>query len=120
MDEMMEKLLANETDLSAKRNAFLLLFHVNQQKALDYLNANYSENSSEFGDIMQLSILELFRKVCKLDPSQKPKLLKSIYLFSKSKSPSVQYECANTLFAVSPSPASLKIAVSIYMQLINS
>lgn len=29
MDEMMEKLLQDETDLSTKRNAFLLLFHVN-------------------------------------------------------------------------------------------
>lgn len=29
MDEMMEKLLLNETDLSTKRNAFLLLFHAN-------------------------------------------------------------------------------------------
>ncbi|CAD8103287.1 unnamed protein product [Paramecium primaurelia] len=120
LDELMEKLLLNETDLSTKRNAFLLLFHANQQKALDYLSINYSDDSNQFGDILQLSILELFRKVCKKDPQQKPKLLKSIYQFSKSKSASVQYECANTLFAVSPSLASLKIAVQIYMSLINT
>ncbi|CAD8125535.1 unnamed protein product [Paramecium sonneborni] len=116
LDELMEKLLLNETDLSTKRNAFLLLFHANQQKALDYLSINYSDDSNQFGDILQLSILELFRKVCKKDPQQKPKLLKSIYQFSKSKSASVQYECANTLFAVSPSLASLKIAVQIYIK----
>lgn len=29
LDELMEKLLLNETDLSTKRNAFLLLFHAN-------------------------------------------------------------------------------------------
>lgn len=38
VDEMMEKMLLTETDLSTKRNAFLLLFHANQNKALEYLN----------------------------------------------------------------------------------
>ena len=69
---------------------------------------------------MQLAILELFRKVCKLDPAQKPKLLKSIIYFTKSKSPSVLYETANTLAAISPSPTSLKLAVGMYMQLLSS
>lgn len=69
---------------------------------------------------MQIAILELFKKVCKQDATQKPKLLRSILHFTKSKSPSVLYECANTLSAVSPTPQLLKIAVGIYMQLIQS
>ena len=32
----------------------------------------------EMGDILQLAILEVFRKKCKEDPSQKSKLLKII------------------------------------------
>jgi coatomer subunit beta len=54
MDEMMEVLLMSESDLSTKRNAFLLLFHTNQQKALDYLNDTLidHEDTSDFGDIM--------------------------------------------------------------------
>lgn len=54
MDEMMEILLKTENDLSTKRNAFLLLFHCNQTKALDYLNENLvgQEDSNDFGDIM--------------------------------------------------------------------
>ena len=32
-----EKICMNESDLSTKRNAFILLFHVDQQKALTYL-----------------------------------------------------------------------------------
>lgn len=78
MDEMMVTLLRTENDLSTKRNAFLLLFHTNQTKALEYLNENLvgQEDTNDFGDIMQISILELFKKVCKVDPAQKPKLLK--------------------------------------------
>jgi coatomer subunit beta len=37
MDEMMQALLQTESDLSTKRNAFLLLFHVNQSAAMEYL-----------------------------------------------------------------------------------
>lgn len=89
---------------------------------MEYLNNTLlsgEESSNGFGDIMQLSILELFRKVCKLDASQKPRLLKSIFGFTKSKSASVLYECANTLCSVSLSGHSLRIAVGIYMQLLN-
>ena len=54
MDEMMVTLLRTESDLSTKRNAFLLLFHTNQVKALEYLNENLvgQEDSNDFGDIM--------------------------------------------------------------------
>lgn len=37
IDEEVEKLLLTETDLSTKRNAFLLLHHSNPQKAMLYI-----------------------------------------------------------------------------------
>ena len=62
IDEHIEKLLKNETDISTKRNAFLLLFNANQQKALAYINENIiNDSSDETGDIIQLVILELLR-----------------------------------------------------------
>lgn len=62
IDEHVEKLLASETDLSTRRNAFLLLFNANQQKALDYINDRIvNQQTEEMGDIMQLVILELLR-----------------------------------------------------------
>lgn len=35
--DSIEQLLINETDLSTKRNAFFLLFHLSQEKSLEYL-----------------------------------------------------------------------------------
>ena len=62
IDEHVEKLLMGETDLSTRRNAFLLLFNANQQKALDYINEKIiNEQTEEMGDIMQLVVLELLR-----------------------------------------------------------
>lgn len=51
--EAIESLLINETDLSAKRNAFLLLFHLSQEKALNYLKGLMTTDDpiQEMGDI---------------------------------------------------------------------
>lgn len=35
--DAIENLLINETDLSTKRNAFFLLFHLSQEKSLNFL-----------------------------------------------------------------------------------
>ena len=68
-----EKICQNESDLSTKRNAFILLFHVDQQKALTYLKQLISNSEDdpiyEMGDIFQLSILEMLRRLCKSEPT---------------------------------------------------
>jgi len=120
VDEYIEELLQTENDLSTKRNAFLLLFNANQQKAMDYINKNIiNENADDIGDIIQLVVLELLRKTCKFDPSQKSKLMKAIFYFSNSKCSSVLFECANTLTQISTAPTAVKLAVNIYVQLIS-
>lgn len=53
IDSEMEKVLNNETDLSTKRNAFLLLYHTNIEKAMNYLYAIILDDRvDEMGDIM--------------------------------------------------------------------
>ena len=52
--DSIEALLLNETDLSTKRNAFFLLFHLSQEKALNYLKQILLGNEDpvqEMGDI---------------------------------------------------------------------
>lgn len=52
--DTIESLLINETDLSTKRNAFFLLFHLSQDKALNYLKNIMSATDDpiqEMGDI---------------------------------------------------------------------
>ena len=51
----------------------------------------------DMGDIIQLSILEMLRKLCKVEPSQKSRLMNAIFMLSNSKSPSVLLECADTI-----------------------
>jgi coatomer subunit beta len=59
--ETVEKFLSGESDLSARRNAFLMLYNNAQERALAYLLANV-ESVTSWGDILQTVALDLIRK----------------------------------------------------------
>jgi coatomer subunit beta len=121
IDEI-EKMLINESDLSTKRNCFLLLFHLQQDKALAYLKTIMStedEGMAEMGDIFQIIVLEMLRKICKVDPSQKSRLMNAIFMLSNSKSSSVLFECANTITQLTTAPTAIKIAIQSYLNLLS-
>lgn len=63
--EVVANFLEMEQDMSCKRNAFLMLLHVDQEKALSYL-ASCLDQVNSFGDILQLVIVELIYKVIKV------------------------------------------------------
>jgi len=58
---------------------------------------NTEDPLAEMGDIFQLMVIEMLRKLIKSDPSMKSSLLPVIFMMSKSKSSSVLYECASTI-----------------------
>lgn len=60
--ELIAKYLEGEQDMSCRRNAFLMLLHADQNRALAYLAACLDQVPS-FGDILQLVIVELIYKV---------------------------------------------------------
>ena len=60
--ELIHTFLEQEQDASCKRNAFMMLIHVDQDRALDYLSTCIDQITS-FGDILQLVIVELVYKV---------------------------------------------------------
>ena len=60
--ELIGTFLEGEQDMSCKRNAFLMLLHAEQERALAYL-ADRLDHVHGFGDILQLVIVELIYKV---------------------------------------------------------
>jgi coatomer subunit beta len=60
--ELIEKFISSETDVSARRNAFLMLFNEAEEIAIDFL-ADHMDNIQTFGDGFALLVLELSRKV---------------------------------------------------------
>ncbi|XP_022103946.1 coatomer subunit beta-like [Acanthaster planci] len=115
--ELIHTFLEQEQDASCKRNAFMMLIHVDQDRALDYLSTCIDQITS-FGDILQLVIVELVYKVCHANPSERARFIRCIYNLLQSSSPAVRYEAAGTLVTLSSAPTAIKAAASCYIDLI--
>jgi coatomer subunit beta len=113
-----EQLLRVETDSSTKRNAFLMLLHTQQDKALEFVTSLQDEFDS-MNDIFQLVFVELIRRVCRSNPGQKMRLLRLVLgLAQSSPSAAVKYECAASLIALTSSPSAVESASATYVRLL--
>ncbi|TMW56239.1 hypothetical protein Poli38472_008887 [Pythium oligandrum] len=117
--ELIERLILNETDAGARRNAFLMLFDCAQDRAVTFL-MNTMDQVPKFGDGFSLVILEMTRKVCRQDPSQKSRFVRCIFQLLNSSSPAVSYEAAWTLVTLSSAPTAVRAAAKTYCGLLNS
>lgn len=115
--ELVATLLETEQDMSCKRNAFLMLLHADQDRALSYL-ASCLDQVNTFGDILQLVIVELIYKVCHANPNERSRFIRCIYNLLNSSSPAVRYEAAGTLITLSNAPTAIRAAASCYIELI--
>ncbi|XP_044743762.1 coatomer subunit beta [Chrysoperla carnea] len=115
--ELIANYLDGEQDMSCKRNAFLMLLHADQDRALAYL-ASCLDQVNSFGDILQLVIVELIYKVCHANPNERSRFIRCIYNLLNSSSPAVRYEAAGTLVTLSNAPAAVKAAASCYIELV--
>lgn len=115
--ELIATFLEGEQDMSCKRNAFLMLLHADQDRALTYL-ASCLDQVNSFGDILQLVIVELIYKVCHANPTERSRFIRCIYNLLNSTSAAVRYEAAGTLVTLSSAPTAIKAAASCYIELI--
>lgn len=117
--ELVEKVLQTEADASCKRNAFLMLFQTDQDRAVSFLQDNLDQVSG-YGDILQLVVLELIRKVVRQNPFEKSKYIRCILTLFNSQSNAVIYECSSALVALSSSATAIRAAATSYTQLLSS
>mmetsp|Transcript_44897 Transcript_44897/g.116347 ORF Transcript_44897/g.116347 Transcript_44897/m.116347 type:complete len:1010 (-) Transcript_44897:103-3132(-) len=116
--EDIEQLLLVEGDLSTKRNAFLMLLNCDQDRAIKYV-LSMQDQVSSMGDIFQLSVLELVRKVCRTSPAHKGRFLRIVFNLASSSSTAVSYDCASSLVSLSSSPIAIHQATSAYVTLLT-
>ncbi|KAL3933618.1 MAG: hypothetical protein SGPRY_000206 [Prymnesium sp.] len=134
---LIEKVLLTETDAATKRNAFLMLFHCAQDRAAAFLSDNLDQAAASpsglvasYGDVLQLVVLELIRKVVRANPLDKSKYIRCILTLFNSQSNAVVYECASpcatatscasALVALSSSATAIRAAANSYTQLLSS
>jgi len=117
--ELINTLLMNETDISARRNAFMMLFNQDENLAIEFL-ANNMDDVAKFGDGFSLLVLELTRRVCRRDPNQKSRFVRVLLEMLASNSAAVSYEAAWTLVSLSSAPTAIRAAAVTYTNLLNS
>ena len=117
--ELVEKVLQAEADPSCKRNAFLMLFQADQERAVHFLSNNIDQVAS-YSDTLQLVVLELIRKVVRTNPNDKSKYIRCILTLFNSSSTAVVYECASAMIALSSSVTAIRAAANSYTQLLSS
>eukprot|EP00467_Chlorarachnion_reptans_P001231 CAMPEP_0114538316 /NCGR_PEP_ID=MMETSP0109-20121206/30073_1 /TAXON_ID=29199 /ORGANISM="Chlorarachnion reptans, Strain CCCM449" /LENGTH=976 /DNA_ID=CAMNT_0001722317 /DNA_START=10 /DNA_END=2941 /DNA_ORIENTATION=+ len=117
--DLIEKILESEVDSAARRNAFLVLYHADEQKAMAYLYSNLDQLES-LGESFQLVALELIRKVSrtKAFAEVKSRYLRCIYALTECPSNPVAYEAANTLISLSAAPIAVRRAIAAYTRLL--
>lgn len=115
--ELIANFLDTQQDMSCKRNAFLMLLHADQERALNYL-ASCLDQVQNFGDILQLVIVELIYKVCHTNPAERSRFIRCIFNLLNSTSNAVRYEAAGTLVTLSTAPTAIKAAVKCYIELV--
>ncbi|TUL27019.1 Coatomer subunit beta [Bagarius yarrelli] len=109
--ELIHDFLVNEKDASCKRNAFMMLIHADQDRALDYLSTCIDQVHT-FGDILQLVIVELIYK--------RARFIRCIYNLLQSSSPAVKYEAAGTLVTLSSAPTAIKLVIVLKKEVIKT
>jgi coatomer subunit beta len=115
--ELVERLLQQEQDASARRNAFAMLATADPDRALAYLFAN-ADRVVEWGDVLQAAALDLVRRVCAARPEQKPRLIKVALALLAARSPAVLYDTASTLVALSAAPTAVRAAAGCFARLL--
>uniref|UniRef100_A0A5B6YY95 Coatomer subunit beta n=1 Tax=Davidia involucrata TaxID=16924 RepID=A0A5B6YY95_DAVIN len=117
--DLIEKVLLTEQDPSAKRSAFLMLFTCAQDRAVNYL-FTHIDRIIDWGEQLQMVVLELIRKVCRANRGEKGKYIKIIISLLNAPSAAVIYECAGTLVSLSSAPTAIRAAANTYCQLLLS
>jgi len=117
--ELIQAFLSAETDIGARRNAFLMLLNQNEDLAIQFLAKNM-DDVGKYGDGFALLVLELTRRVCRRDPNQKSRFVRVLLEMLASKSPAVSYEAAWTLVSLSSAPTAVRAASVTYTNLLNT
>jgi len=117
--DLIAQFITAETDTAARRNAFMMLLHENEPLAFEFLGQHMGDGISKFGDGFSLLVLELTRRVCRKDPTQKSRFVRVLFHLLGSESAAVSYEASWTLISLSNSPTAVRAAAVTYSNLLN-
>jgi coatomer subunit beta len=114
--ELIATYLQQEQDPSCRRNAFVLLCNTDNARALSYLTSIYPQIPS-LDEFMQLAIVDLIKKDCRVNFGAKGKYLQTIVALLSSASNAVKYEAAGALISLTSSPPAVREVGTCFINL---
>jgi coatomer subunit beta len=117
--ELVDKFLQEETDASSKRHAFLMLMNSAPARAVAYL-MQHRDEIGQSGEVLQLAVVEQVKQLIASNPFDRPKYIPIVFAALQSRNPSVLFQCASTLLALSSSPTAIKSATQTLVNLLTT
>ena len=117
--EVIEAFLVSESDEAARRNAFLALADCDGDAAVRYL-FEHIEEIGTFGDGFAMVVLDLSRRRCRSDPSQRARFIGCVFALRETESSAVAYEAAWTLVTLSKAPSAIRSSAETYCKLLDT
>ncbi|KAJ6245880.1 coatomer subunit beta [Anaeramoeba flamelloides] len=117
--ELLHKCLISETDSACRRNAFLMLYEIDEERAIEFL-LTVVDDLARFDESVQLVSLDLIKKIYRKDKTERSKYLLSISKLLDSNSSSVRFEAAKTLLSLTSSVHALRAVSQTYTSLFNN
>ncbi|KAJ8612630.1 hypothetical protein MRB53_037366 [Persea americana] len=114
--ELIETFLDTESDHTCKRNAFVALQSISQDKAQEYLSKVF-DGIPNANELIQLVELEFIRKDAVTNSHNKAKYLRLIFDLLEASAPTVIYEAASSLTSLTSNPVAVKAAASKFIEL---
>ncbi|ESL09594.1 hypothetical protein TRSC58_02683 [Trypanosoma rangeli SC58] len=119
--ELVEKFIADENDVSARRNAFDMLVECAPERAVRFLTVfRGSANMADAGAAFQMSVVDFARQMIRANPYDKAKYVAVLFSVLQSKDPAVRYQCASTLLSLSTSPTAIRQAALTFIDLLKT
>ncbi|KAJ3431142.1 coatomer subunit beta [Anaeramoeba flamelloides] len=117
--ELLYDCLISETDSACRRNAFLMLYEIDEERAIEFL-LTVVDDLGRFDESVQLVSLDLIKKIYRKDKTERSKYLLSISKLLDSHSGSVRFEAAKTLLSLTSSIHALRAVGQTYTSLFNN
>ena len=114
--ELIETFLDNESDHTCKRNAFVALQSISHERALAYLSKVF-DGIPNAHELLQLGELEFMRKDAIQNQQNKSRYLRVIFDLLEASAPTVVYEAASSLTALTNNPVAVKAAAQKFIEL---
>lgn len=114
--DLLLNFLEEENDATCKRNAFAALSSISHDKTLEYLSGVF-DSVPNHDELLQLAELEFIRKDATTNPQNKAKYLRLIFDLLEASHPTVVYEAASSLTALTTNPVAVRAAAGKFIEL---